>query len=250
MERYLITNLFLKLTCKSTLIALTLPVLLTACGGKVQLEDDPPTPFCEDKAKKGYALVSYNEIGSGTAEDPFALCTAAQLQDLGSKQTDLNKAFILKDNIDMTGVSLTPIGSATSPFSGDFDGNEYAIKNLTINLPTTNAVGIFSYSNGATFKDLALENVNIIGQDYVGALVGNAEDTNFENVVITGQLTGEAWVGALAGYLLIEDNNAVLKKIYTETVVTGVGLIGGCIGEIMIYTPITIEFLWITGEVR
>lgn len=46
---------------------------------------------------------------------------------------DLSGKYILMSDIDMAGVDWTPIGETTStPFKGIFDGNLYAIRNLTI----------------------------------------------------------------------------------------------------------------------
>lgn len=69
--------------------------------------------------------------------------------------------YILLDDIDMTGVSFTPIGTSAAPFTGIFDGNGHTIEGLSIssNAPYS---AMFAYADNAEIKDLKLENASII----------------------------------------------------------------------------------------
>ncbi len=58
-------------------------------------------------------------------------------------------------------------------FSGFFDGRNYVINNLTIDRPSEDKVGFFSeIKSGAVVKNLSLNNVNINGAKYTGAIAG------------------------------------------------------------------------------
>ena len=51
------------------------------------------------------------------------------------------------------------------PFTGTFNGNSYTISNLYIDIPSTNDVGLFGYTSGATIENVGLINVNITGEN-------------------------------------------------------------------------------------
>ncbi|MHC4206056.1 MAG: hypothetical protein ACYSTT_15500, partial [Planctomycetota bacterium] len=64
--------------------------------------------------------------GSGTAEDPYLIYTAEQMNTIGAESSDWNKHFKLMTDIDLSsfGTEFNIIGtSGGSPFSGVFDGN-------------------------------------------------------------------------------------------------------------------------------
>lgn len=89
-----------------------------------------------------------------------------------------NIKFVLKDNIDMANRYFTPIGNADFAFCGEFDGNGYSIKNITINAGSAlnikegsadslSTVGsLFGYVNGGKIKNTGLESPIISGVDY------------------------------------------------------------------------------------
>lgn len=52
-----------------------------------------------------------------------------------------------------------PIGNSSAPFSGQFDGNGFIIKNLTISRPNELYQGLFGYiSSTGVITNLTLEN--------------------------------------------------------------------------------------------
>lgn len=87
--------------------------------------------------------------------------------------------FKLADNIPSVG-NITPIGSNTHSFAGNFDGNKKTISGLNIN-KSGNYIGLFGYVSGATIKDLTV-NGSVKGSQYVGGVVGYALNSTIENV--------------------------------------------------------------------
>ena len=75
--------------------------------------------------------------GSGTQVDPYLISSANDLQTIGLNSIYWNKHFKLTVDLDLTGRVMTPIGTQLMPFSGTFDGSDYTISKLTIDLPTT-----------------------------------------------------------------------------------------------------------------
>lgn len=94
----------------------------------------------------------------------------------------------------------TPIGNSGNVFDGSYDGNNFKISNLYINRPDTDYIGLFGYPDYSTISNLGLINVNIIGKDNVGGLVGyNANDVSVSTCYCTGSVSGGAKVGGLIG---------------------------------------------------
>lgn len=107
----------------------------------------------------------------------YAIASAADLQTLasyvngddteGSAHDCKGLTFKLTANIDLKDVTnFAPIGTGNQKsFNGTFDGGNYTISNLTINLPNTNNnQGLFGYVNDeATIQNVKLSNVNVSG---------------------------------------------------------------------------------------
>lgn len=91
----------------------------------------------------------------------------------------------LINDIEMTDVAYTPMGTSEKPYSGTFDGRGYKIKNLTINNETKKFTGLFGCVNGGTtIKNLGIEGGTITGGDFTGALVGGSSGTTSGTVTI------------------------------------------------------------------
>ena len=69
--------------------------------------------------------------GQGTSSSPYLLSSSSDLTTLASNVNSGNSYqgsyFKLNNNITFTSSSWTPIGTGTSPFSGNFDGQDYTI---------------------------------------------------------------------------------------------------------------------------
>jgi len=113
-----------------------------------------------------------------------------------------NKEFVMIQDIDFESENFKGIGGIQKSFSGIFNGNGYKIKNLNINLPTNSNIGLFKTCNNAEIKNLVLENINIKGKNYIGGVIGFAENTSIKNVHLNGNIAGEYCVGGLVGNLI------------------------------------------------
>lgn len=96
--------------------------------------------------------------------------------------------FVLADNIPSVG-NITPIGSNTHSFAGNFDGNNKAISGLNIN-KSGNYIGLFGSVNGATIKNLTV-NGSVKGSQYVGGVVGYALNSTIENVTNNASINAD-----------------------------------------------------------
>ncbi|NLW79766.1 MAG: hypothetical protein GXY32_10205 [Ruminococcaceae bacterium] len=161
--------------------------------------------------------------------------------DLDAVRNNPNWDYYLTANIDLTG-DWTPIGTPANPFLGSFDGQGYAIHNLTVSGQKDN-VGLFGYLGGSDYystakpviKNVALENVNInvsgtsdTAMVTAGALVGQNFRTaaTISNCYVTGSITataGTTRVGGIIGYTeTYTGGNLVISDCYNAATVTAI----------------------------
>lgn len=132
-------------------------------------------------------------------------------------------------DIDFSDFDYTPYGLAT-PFSAVFEGNGYRIKNLTIDKAGEYA-GLFGFLEDATIQNIVLENVNIKGTRFVGALAGKAYNSTITNsYVVGGTVEGEYIVGGLVGQA---DSSEITTSYVELDSVKGLGDVGGFAGSLL-----------------
>ncbi|MCK9577692.1 MAG: hypothetical protein M0R51_17430, partial [Clostridia bacterium] len=121
----------------------------------------------------------------------------------GLQNMNLNLAedYVLDNDIDLSGVTWTPVGTDADRFRGSLNGNNYTISNLYVSPGSFR--GLFSSSTSATISNIILEN----------ATVGNTSTSTFSGVLC-----------GFSGLDIIEN-----CKIYNSTV-SGLIDIGGLIG--------------------
>lgn len=169
--------------------------------------------------------------GSGTAQDPYRIYTAEQMNAIGANSADWNKHFKLMADIDMsiyTGTQYRIIGNAVNEFTGSFDGSGHTIYNLSF---TTTAavdyVGVFGYVRNASIWNLGLKNITLSsGGQYVGGLAGYSWGGSMTACYVTGSVRGVTWVGGLVGY----NKAGTLTACYGTDAVSGTTYVGGLIG--------------------
>lgn len=128
-------------------------------------------------------------------------------------------------------------GSGWSPiasFSGSFYGAGYTIRNLFINREEGSYFGLFGSINGdagfgGNVFSVDLEDVDITGDSYVGAIAGyTTGSSNIYCCNVTGEVTGSSdYVGGVVG--CTEEGTSV-QKIYSGCDVTGNERVGGIVG--------------------
>jgi len=126
-------------------------------------------------------------------------------------------------------VGWLPIGNATTQFSGEYDGQGYAISSLYINRSSTSYIGLFGYTKGttATISNMKLTNVDFTGENYVGGIVGRNENSStISTSYSTGSVSGSTDIGGLAGY----NYAAAVSNSYSMVIVSGYNIVGGLVG--------------------
>ncbi|SMG40721.1 The GLUG motif-containing protein [Fibrobacter sp. UWB13] len=157
------------------------------------------------------------------------ISTFAELQKIGNDIAyPLIANYELTKDIDASGLKFEPIGDSVRAFTGSFDGKNHVIKNLTIDEPNRDFTGMFGYMEGATVRNLTLQNTKVVGSWCVGALAGEARLSLIHNVVsFNGDVKGESSVGGLIGVAVGDSINVV----GTTGNIKGTTYVGGLIGD-------------------
>ena len=97
------------------------------------------------------------------------------------------------------GAGWKPVPDTTT-YTGSFNGNGFALKNLFINR-TTDSVGLFRAIGGGVFENIALHDVSITTtSSHVGGITGqNIGGAIIRTSYTTGSVTGSQDVGGLVG---------------------------------------------------
>lgn len=180
------------------------------------------------------------ESGAGTTVDPYIIKTNTQLVNLSTTSSDWNKHFELVEDLDMTGVTFTPIGNGTTSFSGSFYGGYHTISNLTISAPADklDGTGMFGTASGdISYLGIINVNGNYTGASYsnwtrvgvfVGVLEGGGSVTNCYSEGGTIAVSG-GWAGGIVGTLFAGSTRTV-EDCYSSTSITGSYGCGGIVG--------------------
>ncbi|CAI6034664.1 S-layer homology domain-containing protein [Cohnella sp. JJ-181] len=129
--------------------------------------------------------------------------SAAELNQIRS---DLAGHYKLMQDIDLAGFDAgdgkgwRPIGGNGNEFKGSFDGNGFVIRNLTIDRPNENNVGLFGSAYQATIANVHVTNAIVEGYSSVGGIAGILTDSSLSKAFFQGKVTGNETVGGLVGY--------------------------------------------------
>ncbi|MCH7328107.1 YDG domain-containing protein [Acinetobacter modestus] len=179
------------------------------------------------------------------------------LQALQNINSALAGNYVLGTDIDATvtkdwGVGaekgFNPLGNEFEYFTGRFDGLGHTVSHLTINRPYSYDVGLFGHIDGAVVHNVGLVGGSVIGDSFVGGLVGQSTHQSLvENVFNTGSVQGYGTVGGLVGGNF---DGSTIKNAYATGNVTGAqnstyigGLVGGNDGAV-------IENVYASGNVN
>ncbi len=208
----------------------------------------------------------------------YPIATERQLNALSSYESQfnkentftsfaLNKNYALIEDITLGNYEFKPI----TGFTGVFNGKGHTVSNVTINQPqSTTPVGFFSELTKGSVKNLHLEVNSVVGNNYVGGLVGyiGADGSSPSKVTISNSsvsaydensgVTGNEYVGGLVGYAVagetagvnsatgLEEGKAGFFNSFTDIAVSGLNVVGGLAGGSEMY----ITNCYSTGDIN
>ncbi len=173
--------------------------------------------------------------GNGTEASPYEIGNASQLQAMSG---NLSANYTLVGDIDASNTSawnggdgFAPVGNDTDPFTGTFDGNGYAVTELTINRSETDGVGLFGVTEG-TVQQVGLREATITGGNMTGGLIGENRNGIVENSSVTGTITATN-ASALGGAIGLNTGESAVSGVFSSATVEGTNTtdIGGLVGN-------------------
>jgi len=87
-------------------------------------------------------------------------------------------------------------------FNSNLNGNGKTIRNLNLNLPNLNNIGLFGYGQFNSVCNLKFENARVTGRDITGLLCGYSRECVYENLSGEGTVKSNGTAGGLLGELV------------------------------------------------
>jgi len=176
----------------------------------------------------------YKALNSIFIREIIEISSCQDLQDISQ---DVTAHYVLTGDIDCSesqfwneGYGFIPLGHLSLPFIGKLDGSGYQLKNLYINRPQENRVGIFRRTTlFAAITDLNLVNIQVTGNSETGSLIGSMADGKVYRVSLSGTVSGGgAGVGGLVGKM---EGGLISKSFSTSNVYSTHSNTGGLVGD-------------------
>jgi len=167
------------------------------------------------------------EGGAGTADDPYLINTAEQMNEIGANPGDWDKHFMLTADVNMSDIAGTDY-NIIETFNGVFDGNNCTISNFSLTSTRQENTGLFGFVSGRV-ENLVLLRPNIFAQgNSVGSLTGHLNQGSIINCYAKGAVvSGGLYVGGLVG-----SNTGYVNKCCTTGSVWGDAYVGGLVGQV------------------
>lgn len=181
--------------------------------------------------------------GTGVDGDPYLVCSAAQLANVGDG-TNLSKHYLQTADIDISSYSewssIGAPGAFSNPstrFTGVFDGGNHVIKGLT----QTSGNGLFASVVGGHLKNISVEGDVTSTSNAAGLVVGYTQNSRLENLTAFGKLQAGG-SGSIFGGVIGHVNNSSsvsetqrlvtnIKASVDVTATSTAEVIGGVIGR-------------------
>lgn len=160
-------------------------------------------------------------------------------------RTYKNCYFVIVKDIDMTGINFAPVGKSDTYF---FEGNVSGVKsiedtsqqnrfisNLTVNLASTDNVGLFGYvrktgTETPYIKHIVLNNsCSFVGKSNVGSIAGWAQDAIIQNCINNATVEGK---GENAGGIVGKNFGTETSNCENRGTVKGAKNVGGIVGTL------------------
>lgn len=193
-----------------------------------------------DTANGGYAHIGYksghmpaltdykiNGANAVAADNYYQLVsTTTEFQDINNDPT---KNYMLENNIDFQGNTITPIGGNSKPvFKGKFDGNFFQVQNFKVSGLSRTA--LFGEVNGGRLENFGVTGAEltntITSTNYTGGIAGyTTGGTVLRNVYVKKDTKVEGRSFYTGGMVGVSDNTTI-ESSYSMVTTNGGGLIG------------------------
>jgi hypothetical protein len=195
------------------------------------------------------AVISMTDDYSVTANFALEVAEIRDWYDLDAVRDNLSGSYLLMNDLDSTtagyvelasstandGMGWEPIGTSGNGFTGSFNGQGYEIRDLFINRPDQDEVGLFGLvfwihpvENVGAIDNVGVVSANVTGHSHVGALVGDNSGIVDNSYSVHSMTGGWTYVGGLVGY----SDGGLVSDSYSAGNVSGFRYVGGLVGGI------------------
>ncbi|MDR1682697.1 MAG: leucine-rich repeat domain-containing protein, partial [Candidatus Symbiothrix sp.] len=185
-----------------------------------------------------FTTINQANILDGTSDFTYNITIPDDLDALRLYPSQLNANYMLSNILDLKNWMTNhadksvrdsgwlPIGNTAQPFSGSFNGNGFVIKNLWIDRPSTNDVGLFGALRGNATTAVSINDLGVVidpvksvtGNQQVGGISGAASDNVWiDQCFVSGNIFGTKSVG---GFIGANYAKTTIKQCYTNGAVT------------------------------
>ena len=215
--------------------------LATACISGYSVSGGACVPNGNSCETTGYYDIS-NPLEDGTYVNVVAYCikneddlrAVADAVNDGKVFPDDNgdNAYILMDNVVITGSSWKPIGTQSNPFKGVFFGDGYDLYTDAPLEADSDYYGIFGYAEDSVFYNVYLRvDINGNGHSGVSAFVSHAKNSHFQEIQVESSKLNS--VSSQVGTIVAFDSGSTIYYSYARNLVIESdyedvgGLVGG-----------------------
>lgn len=173
----------------------------------------------------------YTDDGQGN----YTVTSAEGLKNIAklvNEEWNLSINITLDNDIDLTGINWTPIGTYDNPYTGTFNGGGKTITGLTVT-GSNEYAGLFGYiDTGGKVKNVTLKDVKIESNNN-GSNVGGVAGWSYgkiENCSVSGSVSGSGNNGTAGGVVGFQVGGSLTGCSSSATVNAG-GVAGGIAGS-------------------
>ncbi len=188
------------------------------------------------------------------------------VDDFEKMVNDPTSYYVLDNDLDFAGETLSTRFNATTKFSGTFDGKGHTIKNYAV--PNSEYTGLFEYALSATIKNLNVSDVTANfsssskGNTKCGAIVGYAERTLITDCTVdnidfkySALSSAESYFGGVIGLGVNDtiENTKVTNAKITSTqarLKLSIGLFAGCLKDNALKDGISVKNCGAEGSIE
>ena len=200
-------------------------------------------PESDVTIKRDKVLDIWGKDRDGSKDLPYLITTTIELDLLAARvnagESFEDKYFELGNDIEYTystesnnGAStennFTAIGNDSKQFNGTFNGANYTISGIRINMPSGNFQGLFGYiGSRANVHDVNLDDVEIHAERHVGGIAGYNNGGTISNCTSNAKVSASFLLcGGIAGF----NGGGTISNCTSNADVSGSMSVGGIAG--------------------
>lgn len=172
--------------------------------------------------------------GSGLRTQSTAYELVNNVADLQKISQNLAGNYALGKDVDAAGVTLTPIGNHTTPFTGQFDGMWHSVKNASVDISDFTqdySSGLFGVVGSAgVLRDVGVVNGSVSTSHSGSGILAGLNQGLIANAYTTG-VASEPYQDDTPLGGLVGRNEGTIERSWSSAKVSGSAANGGLVGE-------------------